>query len=476
MNIVWVEDFGGDLEAGDSTLRLLFKGLIKNEVFNHWGNEDDLLSEPEILTTFFEKHSNHKVVLLKNVFDYQDRVAQDDLTKHDVFVIDINLTKGVDPGRSLPPSMEKIDRNEFHQKAGFYIYNHLVRSGVPPDNICFLTGEKESTLGEFEGHCLSSLMPTPEAFEKSDNSGYPEFRAWLNGHQEDSYLSLRRAVIEGCEYLKKLVAEDKSAIQFGDFIRPERSEPSREITPEDMRDYLDSLQQLLPARKPSDAEKKRLFRLFVRSLAHEWEEQAKPQNVGGRDHRSTLGWIMKNVRNWMSHNSVINHLSEADVAFLFLVNMRAMFRWDFKPAKFEEQLLCLIDGGKEKRLLELDESALQKSLVKSYKKTRELVQEQSAGESRHFAMMVNNLARAGVDGTKIDYVRALYQMFWHGLVRADISSAREGEKTKNGRQEHFLQMFCNFTFDTGRFRAAPGKQDDFLQQLACAIYPRSFQE
>lgn len=475
MNVVWVEDFGGSLPADSKTLIPLFQGLLQREIFvKQWDDENDLIADPAILPDFFKTHSSHKVVLLRNVFDYLDRVAQDEVTQHDVFAIDINLMQNVDLGLSLPPDMEGMKSNEFHKKAGFYIYNHLVRKGMPPENICFLTGEKETTL-EFEDHCRSSLIPRPNAFEKSD-SGYTKFRAWLGSHQEDSYLSLRRAVIEGCEYLKKLVIEDKSTIQFGDFIRPERGEPGREITSDEMLDYLDSLQQLLPARKPSDTEKKRLFRLFVRSLAHEWEEQARPQNVGGRDHRSSLGWIMKNVRNWMSHNSVINHLSEADVAFLFLVNMRAMFRWDFKPAKFEVQLLSLIDGGKEKRLSELDEPALQKSLVKSYKKARELVQEQSAGESRYFAMMVNNLARAGVDGTKIDYVRALYQMFWHGLVRADISSAREGEKTKNGKQEYFLQMFCNFTFDTDRFRAAPGKQDDFLQQLACAIYPRSFQE
>lgn len=476
MNVVWVEDFGGTLPADSKTLIPLFQGLLQREIFvKQWDDENDLIAEPAILSEFFKTHSNHKVVLLKNVFDYLDRVAQSELTQHDVFAIDINLMQNVDPGLPLPPGMEAMDKSAFHRKAGFYIYNHLVRKGAPPENICFLTGEKESTL-EFEDHCRSSLILQPTAFEKSD-SGYTKFRAWLDSHQHDPYLTLRRAVIEGCEHLKNLVAGDKSVIQFADFIRPEYGEPGREITPEDMRDYLDSLQQLLPARMPSgETEKKRLFRLFVRSLAHEWEEQAKPQNVGRRDHRSTLGWIMKNVRNWMSHNSVINQLNEADVAFLFFVNMRAMFRWDFKPAKFEEQLLCLIDGGKEKRLLALDEPALQKSLVKSYKKTRELVQEQSAGESRYFAMMVNSLARAGVGGTKIDYVQALYQMFWHGLVPADIRSSKEGERTKKGKQDYYLQMFCNFEFDTGRFRAAPGQQDDFLHQLACAIYPRSFQE
>jgi hypothetical protein len=101
-----------------------------------------------------------------------------------------------------------------------------------------------------------------------------------------------------------------------------------------------------------------------------------------------------------------------------------------------------------------------------------------ADESPYFAMMVNNLARAGVDGARIDYVRALYQMFWHGLVPAKLTQFKERERTEKGKPDHFLQMFCNFNFDTDRFRSAPDKnvQDDFLHQLACAIYPRSFQE
>lgn len=479
MNVVWVEDFGGTLPANEITLKLLFKGLIKSEVFNQWGNEVDLLNETEILTTFFEEHSNHKVVLLKNVFDYQSHVAQGDVTQHDVFVTDINLTQNVDHSRPLPHGMEEMDSSAFHKKAGFYIYNHLVRKGVPPDNICFLTGE-ESTSKDFGDHCQNSLIPRPIAFEKSDG-GYTKFRTWLDGHKDDPYLSLRRAVIEGCEYLKKLVAEDKSAIQFGNFIRPERDESSRERTSDDMCDYLGSLQQLLPARKPSDTEKKRLFRLFVRSLAHEWEDAASPTNLR-RDldfkKRSTLralGWIMKNVRNWMSHTAVIDDLDERNVAFLFFVNMRAMFDLGANTLKYEQQLLGLFEAKTDSVPPQLDEVKIRDCLLQSYKVIKErIIGSRQVRDAIYFNEMINNLVLSGECAGKVNFVDSLYQLFWHGLSPAKLNNAAPAESRRTG--EKTLAIYFSFDCRCDNYRAAPDQPDDYLHQLARTIFQHSFQQ
>jgi hypothetical protein len=81
----------------------LFQGLLKREVFvKHWDDEDDLLADPAILSDFFVKHSEHEVVLLSSVFDYLDRAAQRDWTRHDVFAIDINLERRADAGAIYP--------------------------------------------------------------------------------------------------------------------------------------------------------------------------------------------------------------------------------------------------------------------------------------------------------------------------------------------------------------------------------------
>ena len=182
---------------------------------------------------------------------------------------------------------------------------------------------------------------------------------------------------------------------------------------------------------------------------------------------------MKNVRNWMSHNSVINHLDEADVAFVYLVNMRAMFRWDFAPVRFEKLALILLKSGDGDSEAALDESALRRNLVRSYKKIRDLAQSHRVSESRHFASLVNNLAQPGVDNGEVHFVQALYQMFWHGLVPASLSQFNERE-SRDGKQ--YLQMACNFNFDVNRFRSSPDGHDDFLYQFARTIYPRRFPE
>ncbi|MDP2834325.1 MAG: hypothetical protein Q8Q28_13720 [Pseudomonadota bacterium] len=361
MNIVWIEDFGGTqpLPANSKTLIPLFQGLLSREIFiNKWDDDDDLLANTNLLSDFFNEHSTHKILLLRNVFDYLDHVENRDTASHDIYIIDINLTQGADLQRALPDGMEGIENPAFHRKAGFFIYNHLIRLGVPVEHICLLTGEQGSTI-EFNAHCRDSLTPRPIAFEKSD-SGYTAFRGWLNGHQANDYLALRRAVIEGCYFLKEIIKSDEFAIQFRVFIRPEQGKPSRDVTLEEMCDYLDTLRQFLPETRPTEvAGTNRIYRLFVRALAHEWESQADPEyprnqpNYGGADRRllPTLGWIMKNVRNWMSHNNAINNLDARNVAFLFIVNMRAMFRWDVAPARFEKQALALLTTGDARAIL-----------------------------------------------------------------------------------------------------------------------------
>ena len=63
---------------------------------------------------------------------------------------------------------------------------------------------------------------------------------------------------------------------------------------------------------------------------------------------SALGWIMKNVRNWTAHTSVINRLEAQDVAFMFLINMRAMFDLGPKLVTYERVLLALFSNGDDR--------------------------------------------------------------------------------------------------------------------------------
>jgi hypothetical protein len=357
-------------------------------------------------------------VLLQNVFDYLDRVAQRDWTKHDVFAIDINLGQRVDAGRDLPVEFRGVEKSAFHRKGGFYIYNHLIRNGVPFENICFLTGEKESTL-EFAEHCRTALMPQPTAFSKSD-SGFAEFREWLRQRREDPYVTLRRGIIEGCEYLRSRVEADETVFQFGAFIAPKGGDVDR-VSRDEILGYIDTLQAFLPpighTEGRSALEIKRieqLYRLFVRTLAHEWDA-ANPGNLARdmpmkqKNILSALGWIMKNVRNWTAHTSVINRLEAQDVAFMFLINMRAMFDLGPKLVTYERVLLALFSNGDDRLVTQLVEEQLRDALVHSYRKVKERVfKAQQARDAVYFSEIVNNLVLAKEALPGVNFLVLLY--------------------------------------------------------------------
>lgn len=483
MNILWVEDFGGGLPADSKALIPLFQGLIPRDVFvRHWDDEADLLSEPSILSGFFGTHSNDRVVLLRSVDEYLDRAGDGLQTSFDVFLIDINLDRWGDLGRDLPEDMTGIDKNLFHRKGGIYIYNHLVRNGVPPDNICFLSGEAAATL-EFIDHCRDALMPRPRSFEKTDTD-YPRVREWLRQRQEDSYITLRRAIIDGCEDLRQRVASGDAVMQFQEFIGTEGGKAER-ATRADMVDYLNTLKAFLPIQRyssPSSVadhqQRVQFYRLFVRTLAHVWDV-ANPGNLRydmrpeKRRVLSALGWIMKNVRNWMAHTSLINQLAAEDVAFLFLINMRAMFDLGAAPLPHERQVLSLVARANGQTLEALDEGDLRQNLIQSYRSIKEKsLRLNRMGDSVGFSSMVNSLVNANKLSQRDNCLTLLYQMFWHGLSRAEFTNTARVMDRKSNKDN--LALFFSFDCRLENYRCAPHGAQDFLHELARAVYRRSF--
>ncbi|TGO02369.1 hypothetical protein PN36_26115 [Candidatus Thiomargarita nelsonii] len=57
----------------------------------------------------------------------------------------------------------------------------------------------------------------------------------------------------------------------------------------------------------------------------------------------TFGWIMKCVRNWGAHTTLFDKLTESEVAFFFIVAMRAMFKLSDNTQAYENILLNLFD-------------------------------------------------------------------------------------------------------------------------------------
>ncbi|MDP2902405.1 MAG: hypothetical protein Q8N96_04780, partial [Methylovulum sp.] len=336
MNILWIEDFGGTLSSGTETLESMFKGLNDDGTLDflmNWNEDepDSLIKNPVSLEKFCkDQKSKHCIYLCRNYFDYFEfTVNHAILNEIDAVIIDVRLDNGKHVNFKKDIPVPYTDTIKFHENGGFYIFNDLIHLGVPAERICFMTAET-STVKDFEDKCIEIYMPKVTVFEKID-PGFEKLRTWL-AEQELPYTQLRRGIIEGCRHIIKLIEEKKltsNSLRFNDFI----SEPEKQVSLEDMRDYVEVLEKFLPLREPSN--KAALYKLFIRTIAHEWEAS---------DHKKIKGlaWIMKNIRNWIVHNpTLFKELDEKTLVYLFIINIRLMFDIDEAVQSYEKILLNL---------------------------------------------------------------------------------------------------------------------------------------
>lgn len=447
MNVLWIEDFG-HLQPDSATLINFFGGLIPPECFdNHWDQETRLRDIPVKLKEFFSQYSGtHTLTLLKHYGDFVELTRSKDIVgNYDVAAIDINLSSGVP--KDIPIPEGHTDTVAFHKKAGFYIYHQLIRIGLPDDNICFLTGEKESTFEELADHCRQALMPLPTAFGK-DDVGMRDFRQWLNERSKSDYTTLRRGVIEGCVMLREIV-QRLDSIQFNKFVESDADA----MGVASMDDYLSTLMRFLPPRIPEvDGELGRVLRLFIRTVSHEWDQKVKP-SLGGNSELRSLGWVMRETRNYLAHSQALNQLAVKDVAYIFLVSMRAMFVPLSEPLnRFEAILLSMFEG--ERRLP--DKNQMEKALRDSHAHLLEVFV-LGGGEKaeRNFRELANRADELRI--SNIDYAIVLYQILWHQLAQKGKAYDAGGYKC-DARSQAF------------------GNEGSFLNALMKSIYTQLLSE
>ena len=443
MNILWIEDFGGGLPTDTGTLNSMFQDLIS---FDNWDEDElSLLSKPCDLENFFKENSAlHCVYLCRHYFDYVGFKANNELAKRiDAVIIDIRLDNNVD--FDLPIPNDSQEKEKFHINAGFYIFNDLIHLGFPAEKMCFMTGEKNSFSG-FKKQCDDIYIPEVIGFEKSD-AEYGKLRQWIKERETD-YSILRRGFIEGCRFLKAHIEKDDGNIQFREFIKVENNQPTIEIPTTDIENYLDVVSQLLAIKEPIDQNIQ--YRLFLRSLVHEWEENIDPDSLKqkhGNDLSNihdiyTFAWLMKMTRNWVSHANLLEPLDPQIIAFLFLINMRAMFKLPKAIQPYERILLrcmSLLPANN------IDNQTLIDDVNNIEKNVDDILSSLSIDKSNYFGKNINTIYRQNTgnpDAEEHNFKSFLLQYFW-----------------VNQKSE---------------LRKLSATSDDFLPTLARYIYSRSF--
>jgi hypothetical protein len=409
-HFLWVEDFkASETKREDniisSTVDLVFGSILKDKVLSNEFEDEydarDILEEQGIF-------------LRLNLLDAFDFIHNpNELAKIDFVVLDVDmpLQRDGQPDKNnyLPTLIEKYKSEaELKKIAGYQIYIDLViELGYPKSHILFCSNHA-GYFEEFTAKFESSNIKFPKLLQKEHKE---EIKDWLTEAHSD-YFVLRRGIIEGCKQISKNLTEDE--IVFNSFI----SENEKKVNLDEARDYLEVLAKFLPLRKPNDNDKAALYKLFVRTLSHEWEA-TDPKKIRG------LAGIMKNTRNWIVHNSTLfSAMDEKIVAYLFIINMRLMFSFDDAVQNYEKTLFELFSKNAESadvvknKLFPFDKAYLNlKNRVLDERKN-------NIQDGFYFNELANNLQQnnSSFRNDKALFTKLLYQMFWLTTSNPHIST------------------------------------------------------
>ena len=413
---------------------------------------------------------------------FQDGLGfiRQNLNQIDYIILDIDLaaySKGNDINTDVLALLEifqdyKKPANEIEEErllneecaklkalAGYYLYTELVvELGFPKQHILFCSNHGENSVSTRDAFKAAKIA-LPTIYEKSA----PEVQEWVKARHENPYSRLRRGIIEGCKYLK-ILTEDK--LRFNGFIK----DPEKQISPADLHDYLEVLENFLPL-SPCDSKSSNLYKLFIRILAHEWEA-AEPKQVSQKE-RYAFAWIMKITRNWLAHSKVFEQLTPQDVAYLFIVNMRAMFDLGHELLPYEKHLLILFKdvlsvedfnnkvGYNPKRKDDRNPTGRDIPLTENYGLL--LSKTGNTWQAINFHDALNNLQKnKDKDIDNAFFIKGLYQSFWFLTSSGGVYIPENKEQ---------LKTFAVLNY---QFKYFDYRQPNYLFELARHIYNRSF--
>jgi hypothetical protein len=442
-HFLWVEDFkASETKREDniisSTIDLVFGNILENQ---------DIKDEYQARRLLEKKG----IFLRHNLLDALEFIHNpSELTKVDFIILDVDMPlqrkDQKDNNNHLPDLIKQYQsETELKKIAGYQIYIDLVIDlGFPRSHILFCSnhaGYFEQFIDKFK----SSNIKFPRLLQKEHDK---EIKDWLINAQSD-YFVLRRGIIEACKSLKT----QQSKLRFNNYCKDGKTAFL------DIDDYLATLENFLPL-QPSD--KKTLYKLFIRTLAHEWEESVEPKALDDKG-SFAFSWIMKMTRNWIAHNStaIFTDLTEQDVAYLFICNMRAMFDLDDNVQSYEKQLFLLFEANSNIETKLRNQATLLIDTYVSY------FNEKTNRTDVHNILndLQNDKAKLQNKGDKF-FITGLYHCFWF------LTSSHDNKKDKaKPNQNKLNQVFVSryYTFEFFDYT-----KTDFLFELAKRIFNRSF--
>jgi hypothetical protein len=473
---LWVEDFAFGEQTRDikSTAEKLFGGIYPPEAFHD--NERNLKTSLKKYHTFLELNFQDALKFINTRLHDVDYVILDiDLPaygEHDE--IEGTVLSTLKDFESYIPSDDPEDEtrqksacNRLKVNAGFYLYSKLVfELGFPKQHIQFFSNHGKEFKSIEDAFKAAKITP-PEIFLKSDVG----IRKWIASCFDSPYSRLRRGIIEACRYLKSLPEE---RYRFDKLLRKTEKPSSVDD------DYLVTLENFLPLREPK--EPAFFYRLLVRTLAHEWDV-ADPELIKNQNKKNgsfAFSWIMKMTRNWSAHSKIFEQLEARDVAYLFIVNMRAMFELNDEVLPYEEHLFELFNisyksgdfkkiiGDHPKNYKEQGYKERKLPLVESYAALLDKTGNTLTANSFHRAL--NKLQEKQKEKSiENDFlIQGLYQTFWFLTSNGEVFIPYKNDKI----DMEAIRKFSNLNY---RFKYFDYSKSNFIFELASHIYHPAFE-
>jgi len=461
MKILWIEDFGGNQSSEEKLSKAIFKTIISNndeeltKIYTAYDSDSEFDNE---LPRLFQNNTIHEIVICRNFKSWVDDIKAS--FDFDVVLIDINLSKG-----SSPDDVPDGFGDNFHEKAGFYIYHEILKLGVPDDNIAFFTAETTSFNG-FKESCVSNSTPFPQNVFEKKNDDYKKIGGWLKQKAETDYLILRRAIINGCTKLIEIVKKNKleeiliyNKTLFDNF---------NNLSKDDIILYLTKLKNYFPLNPPKN--KNHFFYSFTRELSDLWEKSKGWLDRETENNYPSIEYNFKNfcqnqmklLRNWTAHQQLSDELTEKEIAFYFIIAMRALFNLDIntESKQYEELMLSMFKKD------EFNKEEILKNLAVSYFTLRNVYAKNQNPSRSEFNKLLDEVwKQKGIK--KKDSIRFFYQNFFHSLMPATLTLQPISKEEKYKTLQEKVIMFVKFEFpDLKKF--------PFLIELAKSIYSEAF--
>jgi len=443
---LWVEDFENEVKP---TLAAVCGHLLQ-EIPENKFRAKKTLKEVNI---FLELTFTSALQFIRN---------PENLVQIDYVLLDIDLELGeTDQLEDFSNIVQRfVNESELKRLAGYELYLQLViNHNFPKEKILFCSdhGNQLKTINQA---FKDAKMPLPILYNKGENNN---IKQWFIQRKEPliAYEILRKGIFEGCQTALSTIQQDVKNIQFCEFIQNAKPIEMLPI----MQDYLKVLQGLLQIKEPSAFEKYAKFKLFMRTLAHEWEDKVEPHQQKNHKIKHTFAQITKCVRNWSAHTQYFDKLNEFEIAFFFMIAMRAMFKFPDEIQSYEILLLKLFPNPEN--LLPDDQIITTKlsdsfdTLLDAYIKVCSNKNKAVKLNQLDYIHIIKEMEYHEKDTSSFNYLQGLFEMFWHGLSPINLA------KPLYKRNEE-INLTFSYLFDLHDYHRL--QTDHFLHYFARHFY------